>query len=158
MTTIFSKKVMDYNFDDIIDLPHHVSKHRPQMPMEARAAQFAPFAALTGFATTIRETARQTEKQIQLDDDSYAILDRKLAKLKERIDKKDEIEVTHYIPDQLKDGGHYCKSKGFIAKIDYQKRCLQLKGTEELYVIHIDLITDIQCDIFDEDSMLDNVT
>ena len=77
---------MNNKYDDIINLPHHISKKHPQMTLEARAAQFAPFAALTGYEDAINETARQTSEKIELDDEAKEILDNKIQIIKEQID------------------------------------------------------------------------
>ena len=75
----------EHRYDDIIDLPHHVSRKHPQMPLLDRAAQFAPFAALTGHEAAIKETARLTEAEIELDEDSKELLDIRLRQLKEHL-------------------------------------------------------------------------
>ena len=87
-----------HKYDDIINLPHHVSGTHPQMPVEDRAAQFAPFAALTGYGAAIKETERYTEKRIQPDEESVEILNRRLEFIREHISEKPEVTVTYFSP------------------------------------------------------------
>ena len=90
-------------YDDIIDLPRPISGRHPPMPMLHRAAQFAPFAALTGFGATIDETARLTDRRIDLTEAEKEAINRKL----NRLAGGDALELTWYIPDRYKDGGRY---------------------------------------------------
>ena len=94
-------------YADIIDLPHHVSKRHPQMPMEKRAAQFSLFAAMVGHDAAIRETARLTEEQLELTEDAKAIIDGKLQMIQEHIKEQPEVTVTYFQPDEKKSGGAY---------------------------------------------------
>ena len=93
------------NYNDIIDLPHHVSKKHPPMSMTNRAGQFAPFAALTGFDGEITEAARLTERHIELSESEINALNDKLLRLSEHLPAK--CEITHFLPDAKKDGGRY---------------------------------------------------
>lgn len=113
-------------YEDIIYLPHPVSKTRPQMPMSDRAAQFSPFAALTGYDAAIRETARLTDKKLLLDEETCALLDRKQQYLCEIIAEKPEITVTYFVPDDRKDGGSYVTVTGKLRRIDLCARLLVL--------------------------------
>lgn len=113
-------------YEDIIYLPHPVSKTRPQMPMSDRAAQFSPFAALTGYDAAIRETARLTDKKLLLDEETCALLDRKQQYLCEIIAEKPEITVTYFVPDERKDGGSYVTVTGKLRRIDLCARLLVL--------------------------------
>ena len=113
-------------YEDIIYLPHPVSKTRPQMPMSDRAAQFSPFAALTGYDAAIRETARLTDKKLVLDEETCALLDRKQQYLCEIIAEKPEITVTYFVPDERKDGGSYVTVTGKLRRIDLCARLLVL--------------------------------
>ena len=105
-------------YADIIDLPHHVSKHHPQMPMEKHAAQFSPFAAMVGHDAAIRETARLTEEQMELTGDAEAIIDGKLQMLQAHIKEQPEVIVTYFQPDEKKSGGAYVTVTGFAKKVD----------------------------------------
>lgn len=105
-------------YDDIINLPHHVSAVRPQMSMHDRAAQFSPFAALTGYDDAVEETARLTDEQSELSEDARNILDEQLRMIADRIDELPEAEVTYFLPDGLKEGGEYVTTDGRIRRID----------------------------------------
>ena len=95
-------------YDDIINLPHHVSENHPQMSMQARAAQFAPFAALSGHGDAIKETARLTDSQRDLDEALGEI---------EEMDHP-EVKISYFVPDTKKRGGHYAVVKGTVKRID----------------------------------------
>lgn len=105
-------------YDDIINLPHHVSAKRPQMPNENRAAQFSPFAALTGYDAAIEETARLTDERIVLSEEEIAILSEKLRMVIDRLDERPQIAITYFQPDGTKDGGAYITASGAVKKID----------------------------------------
>ena len=105
-------------YDDIINLPRHISSTRPQMPMIDRAAQFMPFRALTGYEDAVQETARLTEDRAELTEDEKSILDRKLQSLADRISSKPQITVTWFRPDQKKTGGAYVTTTGQLKKVD----------------------------------------
>lgn len=105
-------------YDDIIHLPHHVSAKHPQMPALDRAAQFSPFAALTGYETAIAETARLVDRRIELDENRKEELDEKLQTAKEQLALEPEIAVTYFVPDAKKDGGAYVQTIGIIKKLD----------------------------------------
>lgn len=105
-------------YNDIINLPHHVSKNHPQMSIEERAAQFAPFAALTGHSDAIKETARLTSKRIEIDEELKSIIDNKLQMIQEKISLNPEVSVTYFEPDKKKKGGEYVTVVGNIKKID----------------------------------------
>lgn len=130
-----------HKYDDIINLPHHVSSTRPHMSIEERAAQFSPFAALTGHEDAIKETARQTEREIILDENELEILDEKLkAILSDKSDNKN-IKVVYYVPDENKNGGKYVECSGRVKKMDEYRHVLVMEdGTE----INIGRIADIQ--------------
>ena len=132
-------------YDDIIHLPHHVSKTRPQMSLEDRAAQFSPFAALTGYDAAILETGRLTEDKLELGEETQAILDRKQRYLAEIIDTKPEITVTYFVPDEKKSGGAYSTVTGFLKRIDEYERVLVLTDGRK---IQLDAVLDIESDMF----------
>ncbi|HAT88636.1 MAG TPA: hypothetical protein DCS73_02550 [Roseburia sp.] len=130
-----------HKYDDIINLPHHVSAKHPQMGLLDRAAQFSPFAALTGHEDSIRETARRTEEFLELEEDKKEQLDEKIHVLQENLWKKPEIIVTYFVPDEKKDGGAYVTHRGRIRKIDtYRHRLLFEDGTDVgmQYIFEID--------------------
>lgn len=118
-------------YDDIIDLPHHQSKSRPHMPVSDRAAQFAPFAALTGYGEAIRETTRLTDQRIELSESQIAELDWRMGELLSRIDEKPKVTVTYFIADERKTGGKYVTCSGVLNKFDESNRILYLEdGTK----------------------------
>lgn len=111
-------------YRDIIDLPHHVSNKRPQMPRLNRAAQFAPFAALTGYDAAVTETARTTDRRIELDENERQEIDRRLGILLARLPEQTDISITYFKPDERKSGGAYISAAGQIKKIDEYERCV----------------------------------
>lgn len=133
------------DYKDIINMPHHVSKNRPQMSMRDRAAQFAPFAALVGYDDAVKETARQTSKRIELLDEQVAIINEKILLLIELIKDNPKIFITYFAPDKKKDGGIYITINGTVKKIDeYNKLIIMQDGR----TIKMDDIFDIQGDVF----------
>lgn len=130
----------DQKYDDIINLPHHVSSVHPQMPIIDRAAQFSPFAALTGYEEAIDETARLTDDYIELDESKKELLNEKLLQLKCTVEENKEISVTYFLPDEKKRGGAYVTVTGCVKKIDEYRRLIWMKdGTD----IPIDRIYEI---------------
>lgn len=127
------KKRAECWYADIIHLPYRQTKHQPHMSMQQRAAQFAPFSALSGFREALQERARVTEKFRQLDDDELAHLNRivQYVLLQARLGRNIEIEVTYYVPDIQKKGGLYTTVKGLFVEINVCKKCMQLQGVEE---------------------------
>lgn len=115
---------MTNSYEDILHLPHHVSPTRPQMSMEDRAAQFSPFAALVGYDAAIDETARQTEAQIVLSEDRKAELDLVMQQLLRQLDRKPEVAVRYFVPDERKAEGAYLHTIGRVKKIDFFTRVL----------------------------------
>lgn len=109
-------------YDDIINLPHHVSPKHPQMSMPGRAAQFSPFAALTGYDAAIEESARQTERRMELGEDAKAELSEKLRYLKVMEAEHPEAAFTYFIPDTRKEGGRYDTLTARVKRIDEFKQ------------------------------------
>ena len=130
-----------HRYDDIIDLPHHVSKTHPLMPAADRAAQFAPFAALTGHGAAVEETARLTEERMELDENCKAAINRQLTFLKKQSDKKPDVTITYFVKDTRKSGGMYVTGNGFVKRIDeYKRLVILMNGTK----IPIDDIIEIE--------------
>lgn len=120
----------EHLYDDIINLPHHVSKSHPQMSIHDRAAQFSPFAALTGYDGAIKETARLTNKRMELDETWKNVLDEKLRIIHEQLSSQPEIEITYFQPDEKKTGGAYISATGIVRKIDrYEQTVVMQDGT-----------------------------
>ena len=136
---------MNNNYDDIINLPHYVSKKRPQMSIEARSAQFVPFAALSGYDEQVKETARLTNKKIELEDGEKEILNNKLLYILENINSDLEVTFTYFIKDTKKDGGCYSEKKGIVRKIDMIEQYIQLIDKSK---IDINDIIDIESNLF----------
>lgn len=129
------------NYDDIIDLPHHVSDTRPHMPMLDRAAQFQPFRALTGYEDAVRETARLTDQRVELTDEEKARLDTILQTLADSIGSRPQVILTYFQPDKKKAGGAYATATGQLKKIDDIEGVLILMGGGRIV---IEDILDIQ--------------
>ena len=118
-------------YSDILHLPHPVSEKHPRMPMQDRAAQFSPFAALTGYEEAIYETGRLTEEKTELGEEEKAILDRKQRLLLEKLDERPALTVTFFVPDEKKSGGRYITKTGNLKRIDLiQQWMLLTDGTK----------------------------
>ena len=128
---------MTEDYSDIINLPHHVSRNHPQMPMMARAAQFAPFAALTGYDAVIHETARLTDSQMELEEYDNERLNRKFAELMTILDDHPEITVSYFLPDERKAGGSYTTVSGTIKKIDTYEHLLWMDDGTKIPIADI---------------------
>ena len=116
----------EFPYEDIVDLPHYVSWNHPHMSLHDRAAQFAPFAALTGYDEGIGETARLTEERRELDEDERAVLDSRLRLLTLRLDEQPPVVIEHFVPDKRKAGGAYVKTRGRLAGVSSTSRTLIL--------------------------------
>ena len=122
---------MNGPYDNIIDLPHPTSKKHPRMSMEERAAQFAPFAALTGFGGVIRETGRLTDRRVELGESDRAELERTLNFLDSQEEEHPAVQVAYFLPDARKEGGAYVTVTGRLKRIDQTKGMLLLQeGTQ----------------------------
>lgn len=133
------------SYKDIINLPHHRSSKHPPMPRQARAAQFSPFAALTGHDAAVKEAARTTDKRVELDDYIKVDLNERLCIIQEYIKDKPEVSIVYFEEDNLKDGGTYQTFTGIVKKIDkYEDLVVMENGTEIL----INDIVKINCELF----------
>lgn len=119
---------MNNRYDEIINLPHHVSKTRPQMPMSDRAAQFAPFAALTGYDSVIKETGRLTGERVELDEEALTDLNMRYQLLVDALDEEPEVEITYFKPDERKSGGEYVTLTGTVKKVDDFERLITMQN------------------------------
>ena len=118
-------------YDSIMNLPHHISKARPQMPMSDRAAQFAPFAALTGYDSAIKETGRLTDEKIELDEEALTALDMRYQLLTDALETRPEVTITFFQADERKEGGAYLTVTGTVKKIDTFERLITMQdGTK----------------------------
>ena len=132
----------DNRYDDIIHLPHHVSQNHPQMPLRDRAAQFAPFAALTGYEAAAGETARLTAERRELDAQEAEELNRRLADLAARLKDRPEVTIEYFVPDDRKAGGVYVNVTGRVRNISVSERLLVMEDGAE---IPLDDIASIVC-------------
>ena len=121
-------------YDDIINLPHHVSKTRKPMSMENRAAQFAPFAALTGHDDAISETSRLTFSRIELSEDEQFSLTKRL---EHAIKLQSSVDITYFQPDTFKEGGEYITVNGIIKKVDEYEGCVILSDKRKIWLADI---------------------
>ena len=129
------------NYEDIINLPHHVSSTRAQMSMMDRAAQFSPFAALTGYDAAIKETARLTDQKIELDDYEKEEINGKIQLIAEHLGEDFEIVITYFQPDGRKAGGAYVDALGVVKKIgEYERMIVFREGRK----VSIDDILEIK--------------
>lgn len=117
-------------YDDIIDLPHHISARRAHLSMAQRSVQFASFAALKGFEDEIAETARVTDKKIILDENEIEILNEALQYISYNINENLEVSITYFVPDKLKSGGAYVTKKGTVKKIDTFNKSVTVDNAE----------------------------
>lgn len=134
-------------YDDIIGCPHHVSPNRKRMSMIDRAAQFSPFAALTGYDSAIQETGRLTDRQIELAVDETAMLNEKIQLLTQLQEDQPEITVTYFVPDERKNGGSYITMNGRVKKIDRLEQAILM--TDET-IVHFGRILHIDGEIFQQ--------
>ncbi len=132
-------------YDDIIHLPHHNSAKHPRMSAHDRAAQFSPFAALTGFESAITETARLTDEKVELDEYCQADLNERLRIIQEQMrespaDEQPEVTITYFQPDTQRTGGAYRTTTGCVKKIDAFERLVIMQDATR---IPIDAILEI---------------
>lgn len=138
---------MSGKYDDIIHLHHPTSNKHPRMSISDRAAMFSPFAALSGHGAAIAETARLTDRRMELDEDTKAELDQKQAVLLEHIEEQPEVTVTWFQPDERKEGGAYLTVTGRLKKLDEVERILSLRdGT----AIPLENVIDLESEWFQE--------
>lgn len=133
------------NYDDIINLPHHESTKHPRMSALNRAAQFSPFAALTGHEAAILETARLTNARLELDEDKKEELDERMQIIRDHISLEPDVSITYFVPDSKKEGGSYLQVIGAVKKLDdIEHKILMQNGT----IIPINDIYEIESSIF----------
>ncbi len=129
-------------YDDIINLPHHRSVKRTHMSIYQRAAQFAPFAALTGYDAAIDETARLTDQKLELSDEQADHLNVQIQRIVENIADKPQVEITYFVPDNRKSGGEYVTVTGNVRRVDDSNREIvfvdgMTVGIDDVCVINI---------------------
>lgn len=136
---------MTDNYDDIIHLPHHVSKRHPQMRLYSRAAQFAPFAALTSYGEVVAETARHTSPKVEMMEDDRELLDRKLSILFSNLAERPTVSITYFQPDAHKEGGSYLTVTGVVKFIRDSERMILMDNGKR---IGVDSIIDLEGEVF----------
>ena len=137
---------MTGEYDDIINLPRHISVRHPPMAALDRAAQFSPFAALTGYDAAIKETARLTDERIELDECAVNALSDRLQIIAARIAEQPEVAITYFQPDRMKRGGAYVTAAGPVKKIEeYERIAIMADGT----MIPLDEIVGIEGALFE---------
>ena len=136
-----------HRYDDIICLKHPTSVKHPRMAAIDRAAQFSPFAALTGYEAATKETARVTERRRELDEQEKAALDGRLHFLWEHRQTASETTITYFVPDERKEGGAYCKATGTIHKLDAFARSIVLSNGKQ---IPLDEVVRVESPLLDE--------
>lgn len=124
-------------YDDIIDLPHYISQKRPQMSMLDRAAQFSPFAALTGYDAAIKETGRLTDERIELEEEALTILNMKYQMLMDALPDNPEVTITYFVPDERKEGGSYVSKTGVVKKLNEFERLIVFQDGTKILMDHI---------------------
>ena len=134
-------------YDDIIDLPNPSPKSRPRMPMIDRAAQFAPFAALTGYEAVVAEAARLTDIRSELSEDMKTIINDKMQMIVDNLSKEPFVTITYFVPDKRKSGGAYVEVAGIVEKIDEYEHCVIMKDDTK---IQIEQIRAIESELFNE--------
>ncbi|MGP1550147.1 MAG: hypothetical protein ACTTI4_05480 [Prevotella fusca] len=136
---------MTDNYDDIIHLPHHVSKRHPQMRLYSRAAQFAPFAALTSYGEVVAETARHTSPKVEMMEDDRELLDRKISILFSNLAERPTVSITYFQPDAHKEGGSYLTVTGVVKAIRDSERMILMDNGKR---IGVDSIIGLEGEVF----------
>ena len=134
-----------FEYEDIIDLPHFVSKDRKHMSNGDRAAQFAPFAALSGYDDSISEAARTVSEYVELSEEERQELDRRFMIIEENIRERPEVVITSFVPDGKKKGGTYVSEKAVIRRIDTVERVM-ISVDKKKY--RLDDIAGLECELF----------
>ena len=134
-----------HKYDDIINMPHHISHTRPRMSNYDRAAQFSPFAALTGYDAAVKETERLTDQKLELTDDEKIALNEKLQIIIENIDNTPNVTLTYFEPDKRKAGGKYITKSGKVKEIDSYIGAVVFEDRKK---VDINAIKDISSQLF----------
>lgn len=146
------KNLNNHQYDDIINLPNPTSKTHLRMPLYNRAAQFSPFAALTGHDAAVKETARLTEEKQELSEDEMARLNEKLNIMVKNIGTEKMVTITYFVPDHRKSGGAYISCSGIVKRVDEHEHTIVLTDKT---VIPIAQISRIQGEMFGDTGLYD---
>ena len=136
--------VNNKNYDDIINFPNPTSKKHPRMSLYDRAAQFSPFAALTGHDAAIQETARLTDEKVELDDDTLNRLNEQLNIIRNHIGTNESVSITYFVPDDRKSGGAYVTHSGTVKKIDEYERVVVMSDKTRIPIEQISEIGEVE--------------
>ena len=134
-----------FPYEDIINIPRHISKTRPEPSIADRAARFSPFAAISGYEDMVREAARETEERVEITDATKEQLNEKLNMIAEHLNEEHEVTITYFEPDKKKSGGAYISTTGVVKRIDELKRIVVMKNNKK---IRIDDIYTLDSDFF----------
>ena len=132
-------------YKDIINLPHKQSSKRPHMSLLDRAAQFAPFAALTGYDDAIKETGRLTDERIEMSEEKLSVLNARYQMLVDHLGEEPEVAITYFVPDIYKTGGSYITTTGVVKKLDTYERLITM--VDGARILMDDVLT-LEGDIF----------
>ena len=136
-------------YDDIINLPNPTPTCRPRMAALDRAAQFAPFAALTGYDAVVEEAARLTDARLELSEDMKTMLNGKMQMILDDLDNEPFVTITHFLPDKRKAGGAYVDVSGIVEKIDEYERCIIMKDETKIPIEQVRAIDGELFNIFE---------
>jgi len=123
-----------FPYEDIINIPRHISKTHPQASMADRAARFSPFAAISGYEEMVKEAARVTQERIEITDATKELLNEKLNMIAEFLNEEHEITITYFEPDKKKSGGAYISTTGVVKRIDELKRIVVMKNNKKIKI------------------------
>ena len=124
-------------YDDMIYLPNPTPTCKPRMSLHDRAAQFSPFAALTGYEDAVEETARLTDTRLELSEDMKTILNEKMQMIVDNMDADPIVTITYFVPDKKKEGGAYVDVTGVVKEIDEYERCIVMTDKKKIPIEHI---------------------
>lgn len=130
-----NNRIQNEKYDDIINMEHHISKKHPQMSLENRSTQFAPFSALTGYDDEVEEVCRYTEEQKYIDEEKKEEINNKLQIIKQQKDKK--VMIQYFEKDSKKEGGKYIKTEGKIKKIDDYQKAIYMDNNKKILLDNI---------------------
>ena len=132
---------VNHDYDDIINLPHYEPKHHPRMSMWNRAAQFAPFAALTGYDAAIQESGRLTDDWVGLSESGNEEMNRKMELIVSMLPEHPSLTIEYFVPDEHKDGGSYQSYTGNVKRIDEYEKCIEFTDGKK---VPLDAIREIK--------------
>lgn len=123
-----------FPYEDIINIPRHISRTRPQASMADRAARFSPFAAINGYEEMVMEAARVTEERAEITEAAKELINEKLNMIAEFINEEHEVTITYFEPDKKKSGGAYISTAGVVKRIDELKRIVVMKNNKKIKI------------------------